>query len=89
MSREQEHQALHDPLTGLPNRLLLADRIEQAWPGERRSAGRLVLVFLDLDLFKVVNDGLGHAAGDALLVEVAHRLALGGARRGHPGPVRW
>ncbi len=75
MSREREHQALHDPLTGLPNRLLLADRIEHGLAREGRSEGRLVLVFLDLDMFKVVNDGLGHAAGDALLVEVAHRLA--------------
>jgi diguanylate cyclase (GGDEF)-like protein len=74
MSREREHQALHDPLTGLPNRLLLADRIEHALARDTRSGGRLVLVFLDLDMFKVVNDGLGHTAGDALLVEVAHRL---------------
>jgi len=75
MSREREHQALHDPLTGLPNRSLLADRIEHGLARERsRSGGRLVLVFLDLDMFKVVNDGLGHAAGDALLIEVAQRL---------------
>ena len=74
MSREREHEALHDPLTGLPNRLLLADRIEHGLAREGRSGGHLVLVFLDLDMFKVVNDGLGHAAGDALLVEVAHRL---------------
>ena len=75
MSREREHQALHDPLTGLPNRMLLADRIEHGLARDTRSGGRLVLVFLDLDMFKVVNDGLGHAAGDALLIEVAHRLA--------------
>ena len=74
MSREREHQALHDPLTGLPNRMLLTDRIEHGLARDTRSGGRLVLVFLDLDMFKVVNDGLGHAAGDALLIEVAHRL---------------
>ena len=74
MSREREHEALHDPLTGLPNRQLLADRIAHGLAREGRSGGHLVLVFLDLDMFKVVNDGLGHAAGDALLVEVAHRL---------------
>jgi diguanylate cyclase (GGDEF)-like protein len=75
MSRAREHEALHDPLTGLPNRMLLADRIEHGLAREARSGGPLVLVFLDLDMFKVVNDGLGHAAGDALLIEVAHRLA--------------
>ena len=63
MSREREHQALHDPLTGLPNRLLLADRIEHGLAREGRSEGRLVLVFLDLDMFKVVNDGLGMRPG--------------------------
>lgn len=74
MSREQEHQALHDPLTGLPNRLLLNDRIEQALARSGRGAGTVVVMFLDLDLFKVVNDSLGHHAGDALLIDVAGRL---------------
>ncbi|MFQ1002897.1 putative bifunctional diguanylate cyclase/phosphodiesterase [Modestobacter sp. SSW1-42] len=65
------HQAHHDPLTGLPNRTLLAEHVTDRFaPG----GGRLACIFLDLDDFKVVNDSLGHAAGDQLLVEVAHRL---------------
>ncbi len=74
MSRQQEHQALHDPLTGLPNRLLLTDRIEQALARSRRTDGAVVVMFLDIDLFKVVNDSLGHHAGDALLVDLSARL---------------
>jgi diguanylate cyclase (GGDEF)-like protein/PAS domain S-box-containing protein len=67
------HQANHDPLTGLPNRTLLADHVARHFtPG----GGRLACIFLDLDNFKVVNDSLGHAAGDELLVEVARRLRL-------------
>ncbi|WP_336031742.1 putative bifunctional diguanylate cyclase/phosphodiesterase [Geodermatophilus sp. FMUSA9-8] len=65
------HQANHDPLTGLPNRTLLSGWIAEHFePG----AGGLACLFLDLDDFKVVNDSLGHAAGDVLLVEVADRL---------------
>jgi diguanylate cyclase (GGDEF)-like protein/PAS domain S-box-containing protein len=65
------HQANHDPLTGLPNRTLLAEHVAARFhPG----GGSLACIFLDLDNFKVVNDSLGHAAGDQLLVELARRL---------------
>jgi len=69
------HEALHDPLTGLANRALLRDRAEHALVrASRKQQLPLALVFLDLDNFKTVNDSLGHAAGDALLVEAGHRL---------------
>jgi diguanylate cyclase (GGDEF)-like protein/PAS domain S-box-containing protein len=65
-------QALHDSLTGLPNRTLFADRVRMA--ANRRSAAGYAIVYLDLDAFKLVNDTLGHAAGDQVLIEVARRL---------------
>lgn len=68
------HQALHDSLTDLPNRLLLKDRLDQALRAARRSNEPLNLAILDLDRFKEVNDTLGHQVGDALLVLVAKRL---------------
>jgi diguanylate cyclase (GGDEF)-like protein len=67
-------QALHDPLTGLPNRELLVDRLNVAAARSRRRPTSLALLFLDLDGFKSVNDTFGHDAGDELLVEVARRL---------------
>ena len=66
--------ASHDVLTGLPNRLLLLDRLAQAMHRRERFRGEVVVLFLDIDDFKIVNDGLGHAAGDEFLVEAGHRL---------------
>ena len=68
------HLAHYDPLTDLPNRTLLTDRLHQALAQARRETSRLALMFLDLDKFKPVNDQLGHEIGDALLKEVANRL---------------
>jgi diguanylate cyclase (GGDEF)-like protein/PAS domain S-box-containing protein len=69
------HDALHDPLTGLANRVLLRDHLERALARQGRSPGTVALLFVDLDDFKRVNDSYGHATGDQILVEVAARLA--------------
>ncbi len=71
---ELERQANHDMLTGLPNRILLADRVQQEIARAARLGYYLVVVFIDLDNFKFINDSLGHAAGDELLKEIASRL---------------
>jgi diguanylate cyclase (GGDEF)-like protein/PAS domain S-box-containing protein len=68
------HQAYHDLLTGLPNRLLFKDRLNLAIAQGKRSRQKLAVMFLDLDRFKVVNDSMGHVVGDQLLQSVANRL---------------
>jgi diguanylate cyclase (GGDEF)-like protein len=73
-SREREHLATHDALTGLPNRMLLIDHLEQALARAVRRGSLVGVLFIDIDRFKRVNDTLGHASGDSLICEVAIRL---------------
>ena len=72
--KELEHIAHHDALTGLPNRLLLADRMQQAMAHSQRRGTHLAVVYLDLDGFKAVNDTFGHDTGDTLLIELVARI---------------
>lgn len=74
ISQQLEHRAHHDALTGLPNRVLFGDRLEQALSSAKRRNEQVALMFLDLDGFKQVNDTLGHHFGDVLLQQVAVRL---------------
>jgi diguanylate cyclase (GGDEF)-like protein len=71
------HQAFHDPLTGLANRALFVDRLEHALNRTHRDLAPLALLFIDLDGFKTINDTLGHAAGDTVLIEMSRRLSAG------------
>lgn len=82
-----QHEATHDPLTGLPNRALLIDRLRQALANAQRRGSLLALLFIDLDRFKRINDSLGHSAGDHVLQEVANRLQA--SVRGGDTIARW
>lgn len=74
MTEELRHMAQHDPLTGLPNRALFSDRLNQELARAKRQHGRLAIAFLDLDNFKPINDNFGHDVGDQVLRQVAKRL---------------
>src|SRR6201996_8417152 len=74
-NEQLRHAATHDALTGLPNRVLLADRMGQAIARAARHEIRFAVLVVDLDRFKAINDSLGHIAGDELLKEVAQRLS--------------
>jgi diguanylate cyclase (GGDEF)-like protein len=69
-----QHLAEHDPLTGLPNRLLFCDRLDQTLCLADREHRQAALLFVDLDRFKAINDSLGHAAGDQVLIQAARRM---------------
>ncbi|MEX2247861.1 MAG: EAL domain-containing protein [Dehalococcoidia bacterium] len=74
LEEQLRHQALHDPLTKLANRTRFADRLDHALTRRARSLGHVAVLFMDLDDFKGINDGLGHTAGDLLLAQVAERV---------------
>src|SRR5256714_4846884 len=81
------HRAFHDPLTDLPNRSLLMDRLSQALARSGRRQSSVVVLFIDLDQFKVINDELGHDVGDQLLATIAGRLR--GVTRAHDTVARF
>jgi diguanylate cyclase (GGDEF)-like protein/PAS domain S-box-containing protein len=75
ISEELAHQALHDALTGLPNRALLTDRLLRGLIGTRRRGSHLGVIFLDIDHFKIINTSVGHSKGDELLIAAAGRIS--------------
>jgi len=86
-AEQWQHRALHDQLTGLPNRALLCDRLQHAMSGAARDPRSLAVLFVDLDNFKQVNDGYGHGVGDQVLAECARRMD--GAVRAADTVGRW
>ncbi len=75
MQQELSHRALHDSLTGLPNRALMTDRLTQGLASARRGHGQVAVIFIDIDHFKFINDSFGHTEGDMLLKQVAARIS--------------
>jgi diguanylate cyclase (GGDEF)-like protein/PAS domain S-box-containing protein len=74
LEEQLTHQAFHDPLTGLPNRSLLSDRVELSLTGSLERGGRVAVLLVDLDNYRTVNDSMGHEAGDRILLAVTERL---------------
>ena len=86
--RKAQYLAVHDTLTGLPNRTYMQNELLRHLEKARTEKLKLGLLFIDLDNFKTINDTLGHAVGDRLLIEVAERLRIHSKRGRHCHPAR-